>query len=47
VAADAAGNGNVYVTGGTEATDFPIENAYQSKVRGSYDVFLTRIDALP
>lgn len=41
------GTGNVYVTGGTEATDFPIQNPYQPTPHGSYDVFLTRIDALP
>jgi hypothetical protein len=35
------------VAGGTEATDFPIENPYQPTVHGSYDAFLTRIDALP
>jgi beta-propeller repeat-containing protein len=37
-------NGNAYVTGGTEATDFPIQSPYQATVHGSYDVFLTRID---
>ena len=41
------GQGNEYVTGGTEATDFPIAHAYQPTVHGSYDVFLTRIDAQP
>lgn len=41
------GDGNVYVAGGTEATDFPIENPYQPMVHGSYDAFLTRIEALP
>jgi hypothetical protein len=39
------GEGNTYITGGTEATDFPIVNAYQPAPHGSYDVFLTRIDA--
>jgi beta-propeller repeat-containing protein len=38
------GQGNAYVTGGTEATDFPIQSAYQPGVHGSYDAFLTRID---
>jgi hypothetical protein len=41
------GQGNAYVAGGTEATDFPIEDAYQPTVHGSYDVFLTRIDPDP
>jgi hypothetical protein len=41
------GKGNTYITGGTEATDFPTADPYQDAPRGSYDVFLTRIDALP
>ena len=41
------GQGNAYVTGGTEATDFPIQSAYQPGVHGSYDAFLTRIDPQP
>jgi hypothetical protein len=41
------GQGNEYVAGGTEATDFPIQNPYQPTVHGSYDVFLTRIDPQP
>jgi hypothetical protein len=41
------GQGNAYVTGGTEATDFPIQSAYQPTVHGSYDAFLTRIDPQP
>jgi hypothetical protein len=40
-------SGNVYVTGGTEASDFPIVNPYQPVPHGSYDVFLARIDADP
>jgi len=36
-------SGNVYITGGTEATDFPTVNPYQPAPHGSYDVFLTRI----
>lgn len=35
--------GNVYVAGMTEATDFPIVNAYQSTNHGSYDGFITRL----
>jgi hypothetical protein len=38
--------GNVYVTGGTEASDFPTVNPYQPAPHGSYDAFLTRIDAV-
>jgi hypothetical protein len=36
-------SGNVYVTGGSEATDYPTLNAYQPTPHGSYDVVLTRI----
>ena len=39
--------GNAYVTGGTEATDFPVQNPYQPTVHGSYDVFLMRLDPQP
>lgn len=35
-------SGNVYVTGMTEATDFPILNAYQATNHGSYDGFITK-----
>jgi hypothetical protein len=41
------GAGNAYITGGTEATDFPTVNPYQPGPHGSYDVFLTRIDTDP
>ena len=43
VAVDAAGN--VYLSGGSEASDFPTVNAYQPAPNGSYDAFLVRIDA--
>ncbi|MCK4822109.1 SBBP repeat-containing protein [bacterium] len=36
--------GNVYVTGSTESTDFPILNQYQATNQGLSDVFVTRID---
>jgi hypothetical protein len=37
-------SGNAYVTGGTESTDFPMQNAFQA-VRGrSYDVFITKLN---
>lgn len=35
--------GKVYVAGMTEATDFPILNAYQSTNHGSYDGFIARL----
>ena len=34
--------GNVYMAGGTEASDFPIQDAYQASVHGSYDAVLTK-----
>lgn len=38
-------SGNVYVTGGSEATDYPTVNPYQPSPHGSYDVVLTRLGA--
>ena len=35
--------GNVYIAGGTEASDFPLEKPHQATVHGSYDVFLTKL----
>jgi hypothetical protein len=35
--------GNVYITGGSEATDYPTLNPYQPTPHGSYDAVLTRI----
>jgi hypothetical protein len=35
--------GNVYVTGGSEATDYPTVDPYQPAPHGSYDVVLTRV----
>jgi Beta-propeller repeat len=35
--------GNVYLAGHTEATDFPILNAYQSVNHGSYDGFISKL----
>jgi Beta-propeller repeat/Putative binding domain, N-terminal len=35
--------GNVYIAGSTEATDFPILNAFQSDNHGSYDGFISKI----
>jgi uncharacterized protein (TIGR03437 family) len=36
-------SGNAYITGSTTSADFPIRNAFQSKLAGSTDVFLTKI----
>ena len=37
--------GNAYVIGQTNSTDFPIKNALQSTLGGSYDAFVTKISA--
>ncbi len=36
--------GRLYVTGGSEATDFPTVKPYQKKPKGSYDAFVVKID---
>ncbi len=36
--------GRLYVTGGTEATDFPTARPYQRRPKGSYDAFIVKID---
>jgi hypothetical protein len=38
-------NGNVYIVGETNSTDFPLANALQTKKQGSYDVFVTKMNA--
>ena len=38
-------SGNAYVTGSTNATDFPIANALQSSSGGNFDSFIARLDA--
>ncbi len=38
--------GNVYVTGTTEATDFPTKNPIQSARQGDSDAFVTKINAV-
>jgi hypothetical protein len=43
VAVDA--QGRAYVTGMTSSADFPMANPYQSSMRGSTDVFVTRLVA--
>jgi hypothetical protein len=39
------GSNEVYVTGSTASSDFPVVNAYQSSLPGSFNGFLTRISA--
>jgi hypothetical protein len=36
--------GNAYVTGGTGSTDFPVVDAQQSTLNGTFDAYLTKID---
>jgi hypothetical protein len=38
-------NGNAYVTGGTNSTDFPLVNALQSSFGGVNDSFVTKLNA--
>ena len=40
-------NGHAYVTGFTHSDDFPKENAYQATRRGSWDIFVSRINPSP
>lgn len=42
IAADAAGN--AYVSGETASADFPLANAFQPTIGGSYDAFLTKFN---
>ncbi len=37
--------GNVYVTGYTYSTNFPLSGAYQGSLAGAYDVFVTKLNA--
>lgn len=39
------GDGNAYVAGETESTDFPLANAFQSSLGGSQDAFVTKLSA--
>jgi hypothetical protein len=43
IAVDSAGN--VYVTGYTYSTNFPLSSAYQGSLAGAYDVFVTKLNA--
>ncbi|MFH1825620.1 MAG: SBBP repeat-containing protein [Candidatus Firestonebacteria bacterium] len=36
---------NVYITGWTTSTNFPVQNAYQGAYGGGYDAFITKINA--
>ena len=38
-------SGNIYVSGYTESSDFPIEAAYQNTLKGSMDAFVCKISA--
>lgn len=42
VAVDA--NSNVYITGGTNFTDFPVLNAFQGTLKGGQDVFVAELN---
>ena len=39
------GSGNAYVTGGTNSTDFPIQNPSQPTNHGSSDAFVTKLSS--
>ncbi len=39
-------SGCTYVTGLTESTSFPMENAYDSSQNGSWDAFVTKLSAI-
>ncbi|MBW2062185.1 MAG: SBBP repeat-containing protein [Deltaproteobacteria bacterium] len=38
-------SGNAYVTGETSSPNFPILNSYQDQLRGSWDAFVTKLNA--
>ncbi len=40
------GNGNAYLTGETESPNFPIQNPYQSTLKGSRDAFVTKLSGV-
>ncbi|MCY6354153.1 SBBP repeat-containing protein [Clostridium sp. ZS2-4] len=39
--------GNVYVTGETDSADFPIDNGFDTTLKGGVDAFVTKIDGTP
>ncbi|HLP46170.1 MAG TPA: SBBP repeat-containing protein, partial [Candidatus Kapabacteria bacterium] len=44
-AIDVDNNGNVYITGFTDSSDFPTVSPYQNTLAGSSDAFITKISA--
>lgn len=42
IAADSTGN--LYITGETSSSDFPVLGSYQSRIKGSSDAFVTKLD---
>lgn len=38
-------SGNVYITGTTHSSDFPVLNPYQGAIADDYDVFITKLSA--
>jgi hypothetical protein len=36
--------GNAYITGTTASSDFPLKNAFQSALNGSFDAFITKLN---
>jgi hypothetical protein len=40
---DVRGDGAIYVAGGTSSADFPVRDAFQSRLRGSSDAFVTEM----
>ena len=38
-------NGNSFITGWTDSTDFPVKSSYQSKLSGNIDSFITKLNS--
>jgi hypothetical protein len=39
-------SGYVYITGGTQLTDFPLKNHYQNTNQGGYDIFISKLSEI-